>query len=467
MTSNVRDLSGEPRRLLVITYHLPPDGSVGGLRWAGLSKYLARRGWEVDVITASPQDAINPVPGVSLHHRSAWLTLNDVYNSWVKRLRAPTGDAATPSAAAASAPSSPDSARPAKAARWLRNNLSMALAFPDYGRGWIIPATIAARGLLRARTYHAIITSGPPHAAHLVGTLASVGRSVPHWVDMRDSWAAMVEQAWAQMLVSSGGMRFLIRRVERFVLRRAHRAVTNTTEFADVLRRSYPGLSVSYVPNGIDPDRLPPPVAQKFEGLSIMYAGSLYFGRDLSSVLLAMREFLEQHPDALGALKLRIAGNMDAEHEARFWRDVATNGLGDLVEVLGQVSGVDALHLINRSHLTLVLAQNQPMQVPAKLYECVAMGIPTLVVAESSSAAAREARRIGAITCEPADIAGIRTTIERLWWDRTPVLTPSAAIGYHDIAAYIDELLRGAVVLPDETTLPAVGGAPRSSTTHG
>lgn len=463
MASNVRASSGQPRRLLVITYHFPPDGSVGGLRWAGLSKYLARRGWEVDVITASPQSATAPVPGVCLHHRSAHRTLNDVYNSWVGRLRAPSGDTATPSAPA----SSPANARPARASQWLRNNLSMALAFPDYGRGWIVPATIAARELLRARTYHAIITSGPPHAAHLVGTLACIGRSVPLWVDMRDPWAAMIEQAWAQMLASSGGMRYLIRRLERLVFHRAHRVVTNTAEFADELRRSYPGLQVSYVPNGIDPERLPPPVAQKFDGLAIAYAGSLYFGRDLSSVLLAMREFLERHPDALGALKLRIAGNMDAEHEARFWRDVATTDLGDLVEILGPVSGVEALHLINRSHLTLVLAQNQPMQVPAKLYECVAMGIPTLVVAESSSAAAREARRIGAITCEPADVAGIRTTIERLWWDRTLVLTPSAAIGYHDIAAQIDALLRGAVVLPDETDLPAVGGALLSSPTRG
>jgi hypothetical protein len=41
------------RRLLVITYHFPPDGSVGGQRWAGLSKYLARLGWEVHVITAA------------------------------------------------------------------------------------------------------------------------------------------------------------------------------------------------------------------------------------------------------------------------------------------------------------------------------------------------------------------------------------------------------------------------------
>src|SRR2546426_1615965 len=41
------------RRVLVITYHFPPDGSVGGLRWAGITKYLARLGWKVAVVTGA------------------------------------------------------------------------------------------------------------------------------------------------------------------------------------------------------------------------------------------------------------------------------------------------------------------------------------------------------------------------------------------------------------------------------
>src|SRR3989442_1572042 len=46
------------RRLLVISYHFRADGVVGGLRWAGVTKYLARLGWQVAVLTAAP-----PAPG--------------------------------------------------------------------------------------------------------------------------------------------------------------------------------------------------------------------------------------------------------------------------------------------------------------------------------------------------------------------------------------------------------------------
>ena len=51
------------RRLLIISYHFPPDGAIGGLRWAGLSKYLGRMGWDVHVVTASESAAENGMPG--------------------------------------------------------------------------------------------------------------------------------------------------------------------------------------------------------------------------------------------------------------------------------------------------------------------------------------------------------------------------------------------------------------------
>jgi hypothetical protein len=54
-----------------------------------------------------------------------------------------------------------------------------------------------------------------------------------------------------------------------------------------------------------------------------------------------------------------------------------------------------------------VLAQGQEFQVPAKLYELVAMGMATLVIAPAASAAGSEARRVGAVAIDPDDIEGI------------------------------------------------------------
>ena len=85
------------------------------------------------------------------------------------------------------------------------------------------------------------------------------------------------------------------------------------------------------------------------------------------------------------------------------------------------------------------------MCVPAKLYESVGLGVPTLVIAEEASAAAREARRIGAMTLEGGDVKGMRTVIEDLLAGRIPTrIEPKAPISYEELAVQMDRLLRGA-----------------------
>ena len=430
-------------RLLVVTYHFPPDGSVGGLRWAGLSKYLARRGWEVHVLTASPATDLEVVPGRHLHSCAPTQTLNDRYNDMARRVRAARqrdGSAAKPTPAVATDERQRAAIHPLSAIAWIRGHLSAALAFPDYGRGWIVPASRKATELLNAHQFDVVVSSGPPHSAHIAATLACWNNPKRLWLDMRDPWAAPADEPWAELGYMSGITRSLIRKLERFVFGRAQGVITNTSEFASDVRRRYADVPVFHVSNGVDVGRLPTP-ATKFDGMSIAYAGTLYLSRDLAPVVWAMHEFLKVHPEARSALKLRVAGSMNETLEARFKEAVAATNLEDLMEVRGRVSGDEAMDMMNRSHLGLVLAQDQPTQIPAKLYECVAMGVHTLVIAESTSAAAREARRIGAATLESSDVAGITQLIEQIWASGGERLTPNAPITYDDIAAQMDRVL--------------------------
>lgn len=436
---------GKVRRLLVISYHFPPDGSVGGLRWAGLSKYLARRGWEVHVVTASRQATHAPVPGVTVHHRRRSNTLNDIYNRVASSLRS-----TPPSGARAQASTTGDTARadaamvPTRAVGFLarlRLHLSIALSFPDHGRGWILTAASAARALLLQHRFDAVVTSGPPHSSHLAGVLACLGRRESHWVDMRDPFATGAEHTWAGDAFNPPGMRALIPHLERLFFRHARGIITNTLELRDVLRARHFGLDVSFIPNGIDRERLPSPEIARYPGVSIAYAGTLYLDRDLTPVLRAIRGLFSEFPEAARDVTLRMAGSMEGGHGETFWREVDARKLRDAVEFLGSVSSATALDLMNRSHINIVLAQQQPTQVPAKLYECVAMGNATLVITESTSAAAREARRIGATTFEADDITGIQAFVQEVWRNPPVRIANSADICYDGIAAEVDVLL--------------------------
>jgi glycosyltransferase involved in cell wall biosynthesis len=317
--------------------------------------------------------------------------------------------------------------------------------FPDNGRGWVSRAALRARALLKEREFDVVVTSGPPHSAHFAGLFATYGRSEPLWIDMRDPWAAApAGQVPKDQLFRAE--RFLLSRLEKLVFRRARKVIANTLEFATSLRAAEPLLDVVYFPNGIDLEQLPPRDPGKVRRCSMACVGTLYAGRNLSSVLRAMRAVLTDRPEDAAALRLSIAGPIESAHREQLLEEIATSGLGALVDIHGVIPRTRALDLLNRSHLALVLAQDQPMQVPAKLYECVGLGVATLVVTEERSAAAREARRIGAIVLADGDVDGLRSFLNEMLDGRLPTkIEPTASISYQDLAVQMDRLLREAL----------------------
>ena len=427
------------RRLLVITYHFPPDGAIGGQRWAGLSKYLARLGWEVHVITASPAGPEQATPGVHRHVRPRRRTLNDAYLAAVGRVRRPSN---------LDQPVVPDDPHRRRAFSLLtpvaaaRRVLGSAMGLPDIGRGWVGRATIAARALMRERKFDVVVTSGPPHSVHFAGLLATRGRDSEFWIDMRDPWS-LTHELGAPDDWYVRAERFMLRRLERLVFPRAAKVIVNTMQFALALGAGEPDLDVRCFPNGVDLEQLPSRDVRSVEQGSIAYVGTLYAGRNLSSVCAAMRALLSDKPEAAATLRLNVAGPMESPHREQFQDDIAAAGLTSVVNIHGLLPHAQALELLSRSHLSLVLAQDQPMQVPAKLYESVGLGVPTLVIAEATSAAACEARRIGAMTLDGANVEGLRSVLEDMLAGRIPTkIEPRTPISYAHLAQEWDCLLR-------------------------
>ena len=428
------------RRLLVITYHFPPDGAIGGQRWAGLSKYLARLDWEVHVITASPQPPNEEPSRVHRHSCQPRRTFNDYYKSALRRFRR----ADDPSK---SGPVAADSGRRSQRAfSVLRRALANAMYFPDYARGWILRAATCARALMDERRFDVVVTSGPPHSALLAGLFAVRGRPEPLWIDMRDPWVTGNARYIAHDPHYFRAEWFVLSQLEKLVFRHATRVIANTPEFAVSLRAAEPSLDVVFFPNGIDTDQLPARDPHNVQRCSIACVGTLYGRRNLSSVLRAMRAVLAERPAEGAELRLSVAGQMDSAHREQMLEDVAALSLDTLVDIRGVIPHSQALELLNRSHLALVLAQDQPMQVPAKLYECVGMGVATLVIAEETSAAAREARRVGAMVVADGDTDGLRSVLSDMLDGRLPTrIEAKAPISYKELGVQMDRLLREAL----------------------
>src|SRR5207245_1969275 len=118
---------------------------------------------------------------------------------------------------------------------------------------------------------------------------------------------------------------------------------------------------------------------------------------------------------AQDGVKFRVAGHAESPHCRALEGQVASLGLNEHVELLGHLPRTQALALMSRSHLGVVLAQDQVLSIPAKLYEPVALGIPMLVVAEQGSAAALEGQRLGASVVEPQDAERVAPHRALVW----------------------------------------------------
>jgi glycosyltransferase involved in cell wall biosynthesis len=395
------------RRLVVLSYHFPPDPAIGGLRWSGLTKYLFPLGWRSWVVTAGAPSApaADGTPGVTVESPSRRKTLNDLYlrlrHRTAHRGQLPEG--------------SNGNGGGRQQGGWLsalRNEGGVLLALPDEGRGWILRAARCGRRLINRVRPAAVVSSGPPHSVHLAAWLATRFTRTRWFVDMRDPWAGPITDAWVQgpFYRSLLGRR-LIAWLERLVITSATGVLCNTREFADALAGRYPGVRIEWVPNAVDRELLPAVAGERFPGLNIVHVGTIYGGRNLGPVLEALRMFLDRYPEARST-RLRIAGQVEAHYEVAIRQQIAALRLEPWVELLGVVPRRQALELVARSQLALVLAQHQEYQVPAKLYELGAMGVPTVVIASPGSAAAAEGKRLGASVIASEDVAGLLRVME-------------------------------------------------------
>jgi hypothetical protein len=166
-------------------------------------------------------------------------------------------------------------------------------------------------------------------------------------------------------------------------------------------------------------------------------------------VLAAMRELVRAQPALRKSLKLCVAGKIESSHRETLEADLSLDNIGEMVELRGVIPRAAALELLNHSHLALVLAQDQHLMVPAKIYEGMALGVPTLVIAEPGSAAASESRRIGAFTVGVHDVEAIRRTVEDTLTGRTPSrVTATAPISHEALAGQLDRLFRERIQVP-------------------
>src|SRR5712671_934446 len=427
-------------RLLVISYHHPSNGEVGGLRWAGLAKYLGGHGWDTWYLTAAPVSTAHGTPGVTVQSSAPGQTVSEVYRRMRKVAPVPLPPHRADLPENGKGKGLRALLRPLGA---MRSEASGLLYMLSEGEGWTMRAARRARALIDRIQPDVVVSSGPPHMAHVAAWLATRGKHVRWFVDLRDPWAGPVAKAWQEQ--RDRGSRIaeaITRSAERLVFRSAAGVFTTTKELAAALTARYPHIAVTWVPNGADAQALPARSAQPFRGLAITHLGTLYGGRDPTPVLHALRLLFDRFPEARrDGTMFRHAGPQEPAHAAATRSAIEELDLGEHVTMQSRLPRAAALDLLARSGLAIVLAQDQDYQIPSKLYESVVMGLPTLVIAGPDSASAREGQRVGAFVAAPDEVERIALIFEQVWKGAPGVNASRAACDYRTLAPTVGSLL--------------------------
>ena len=350
-------------RLLVVTYYFPPSGGGGVQRPTKWVKYLPEAGVQPTVLTVregayphlDPTQMDDVPAGVEVVRTAA----PDPFGLY-GRLTGRSRDEAV-AARTGRVGESPSAAE--RAARWVRANVFV----PDARVGWVPFAARAARRLHRERPFDAVLTTGPPHSAHLVGRV--MHRLGARWVaDFRDPWTDIHYQS---ALSRSGAAARLDARLEAAVLREADAVLTVSEPLARGLQAKA-RVPVHVIPNGFDPDDFPEPAPPvRSDRFVVTHVGTLH-GVPMS--LLDAIARLRAEGEEVG---LRCVGSVPED----LLTEAETRGVADLVEVEGAVPHDEAVAIMRRSPLLLLTVEPWDYAegvLPGKTFEYLASGRPVL-----------------------------------------------------------------------------------------
>ena len=383
------------RRVLILAAEFPPIGGGGVIRVTKLAKYLSRLGWAVEV-ACSDEPLATAVDASLLDELPA-----DVR---VHRIRSPMhGMARAAGVAKSRLPRTSPLFRTLFA---LRASIRALLAIPDRWLPWALAVSRSSH-LLR-RPASVIVGSGPPHSVHVASALLSLRTGVPYVMDMRDEWTLRpITRSRLPWRVAAE------RVIERWCLRRAAALVVVSDESRTRYAARYPWAAdrIAVIPNGFDPEDLRGITATPLgveAGLTFGYAGSFQVGTDIEPTFIAIGAVTHRGLDGR-PIRFEMVGPFLPEEEAIARRHVS----GDTLGIRPFVPHREALEIMSRWDALCVIATDGPASLAGKIYECLALRRPIVVIAPEGPAASLVHRLAVGTVASPSDAAGIESAILR------------------------------------------------------
>jgi glycosyltransferase involved in cell wall biosynthesis len=409
------------RELLLVAQLSPPSTLVAARRVAGLTKYLARLGHRVTVLTSSVsgQGSIESAARIA---RTADLLTSPL--NWRRKHFETLGGV--------------------RSGGYKRPSRVESVVVPDLALlGWIPFALFRAHALQREVGFDCVLTSSPPSSAHLVGLSLRRRHAVPWIAELRDGWTfEPPRRAWPL-----GPQRWADRRLEHAVVSRADGVVAVTQPIVDDLRRRL-GVDARLVTNGFDPEEAR---TGSIDGLldpsrhSLVHTGRMAIAGSTPAPLLdAVRALKRNAPELAEGLELVFAGPLTLDEQELL-------GEPDLAGTVRWVGALDhdrSLALQRAADTLVVVTEGSSRRSVAtgKLFEYLGAGKPIIVLGEETEAARIVSEARAGVATSASDPQAIAHAIRTVVVNARPEPAEEAVQAYAypriagRLAALIDEI---------------------------
>ncbi|MCH1533456.1 MAG: glycosyltransferase [Schleiferiaceae bacterium] len=405
-------------KLGIITYYWPPAGGPGVQRWLKLSKYLAREGVELYVVTVDAEKATYPLRDDGLlEDVAANITVcrtgtSEKFGAYKKV----TGKKSVPFSGFSGEDEKVSLLQ--KLARFVRGNFFV----PDARKGWNTHAFEAAAALVRSENIRHWITTSPPHSTQLVGLKLKKQFGV-HWTaDFRDPWTDIYyyRKFYPTLLT-----RWYERGLERKVFTTCDELISVSPSWSDLYEQKG-GLekgSVHTLTNGFDPEDFGALTPQRPAKFTLLYAGTLAAQYPCAELVAALNMLDFE-------MNLRIVGSWDG-HSRR-----ALEAVNDHVNVTFEeyVPKAQLNQRLLDCHLMLFLLPNVASatgHVPGKLFDYLGAGNPILGLGPVAGDAAQIITRASAgVVFDYKELEAIASYVRGMREEGAPRTDPTTVRAY-------------------------------------
>ena len=387
------------RRLLLIAHHFPPYGGPRSRRWVRLVRHTAPF-IDYDVLTVRHERGVGAYEDPDGESMPGNVKVHRTYPGPLYAL----SYRSLPPAKAGESPG-PGGAALRNAVRTLFRGGLETFLVPDKTVEWLLWGYPAARKLVKAGDYDAVVSSASPLSDHVLAYLIKKKTGLPWIADFGDPWA------FNDALPFRARRRVLDRRLEAVLLDRMDAVVVTTPETEEGYLSHYPSLGPDrtfVLPNGCDEEELAGLATERGDRFRLVYTGIFYKSRGPEVLFEALARIDLD-------LELVIAGDVPGQ----LVRKAEKLGLAGKVKFLGHCPHRRSLSLQKGADVLLLLGWAGGWQVPAKVYEYMCARRPILAIRfDDDDLGARmvESRGLGPVVRNNVeDIAPAVRELHGLW----------------------------------------------------